>query len=85
MKASFGEFQSSAPLFCQDCPNTGGCFGRCQKERRYEVVPPSLGSQSERRGWICPKCDAALSPDIDRCPCSSRVEFVKGLSVSPAN
>jgi hypothetical protein len=40
---------------------------------------------SERVGWICPKCRAALSPDKDRCDCS-QVTFAPGTTttLSPA-
>lgn len=32
---------------------------------RYTVSWPQ-----GRYGWICPKCNAGVSPEIQKCPCS---------------
>jgi hypothetical protein len=50
---------------CSGCPNTGGCPQGCQRERvgRIEFAPPA------RQGWICPRCNAVKSPDVQECGC----------------
>lgn len=59
----------SPPVFCDDCPSSGGCRGACRKYHTHTnvMVPPI---ENARRGWICPRCDRVNSPDEKQCQCS---------------
>jgi hypothetical protein len=57
------------PPACTGCPSTGGCPNGCARFAQQTVGSIKFYPASNRKGWICPRCDAVNSPDREQCGC----------------
>lgn len=71
------------PLYCDmDCGKTGLILGSVYPSSEPFIPANSLQdwdntaiviyAEPQRKGWICPKCDAVVSPDEKVCPNCSK-------------
>lgn len=43
-----------------------------------------LYTYPQRYGWICPKCNRGVSPDIQVCPCDSYITYTTSGTQIPS-